>query len=145
MFIFNLIPPSPILLCHVACKASTLSHRLSLSATAICTSLQFFHSTYSFSLSAILLHHVVFIVPFLRRRSGVQVNAVIIWLFPHDVADEFPCSPSHVPAEISHLNHLKDFIVCDSLLPALSLFLASSLQLHCCSANVFTAVYICPP
>ena len=43
----------------MACKASTLSHGLSLSAAAICTSLQFFHSTYSFSLSAILLHHLM--------------------------------------------------------------------------------------
>ena len=40
------------------------------------------------------------------------------WFFPHDVADEFPSSPSHVLAEVLHLSHLQDFFVCNSFLPA---------------------------
>ena len=113
---------------------------------SLCQPLQFVpHSSSSIQLIPFLSLPSFSIMLFLLCPFCVAVNAVIICLFPHDVADEIPCSPSHVSAEISHLNHLQDFIVCDSLLPPLPLFLASSLRLHCCSANVFTAVYICPP
>ena len=44
--------------CHVAHKASTQSRQPSLSAAAICTSLQFFHPAFSISLFAVLLHVV---------------------------------------------------------------------------------------
>ena len=64
----------------MAHKASTQSRQPSLSAAAICTSLQFFHPAFSLSLSAVLLH-VVLGLPRFRRPSGVQVNAVLQSLF----------------------------------------------------------------
>ena len=100
--------------CHVVHKFSSLSHQSALFAAAICTSLQFFHPAFSLSLSAALLH-VVFGLPCFRCLSGVQVNAVLQSSSPHDVADEFPSSPSHVPAEVFHL---QDFFVYNSFLPA---------------------------
>ena len=66
--------------CHVAHKASTQSRQPSLSATAICTSLQFFHPAFSLSNSAVLLH-VVLGLPRFCRPSGAQVNAVLQSLF----------------------------------------------------------------
>ena len=66
--------------CHVAHKASTQSCQPSLSAAAICTSLQFFHPAFSISLSAVLLH-VVLGLPRFRHPSGAQVNAVLQSLF----------------------------------------------------------------
>ena len=66
--------------CHVAHKASTQSRQPSLSAAAICTSLQFLHPAFSISLSAVLLH-VVLGLPRFRRPSGAQVNAVLQSLF----------------------------------------------------------------
>ena len=66
--------------CHVAHKASTQSHQLSLSAAAFCTSLQFFHPAFSFSLSAVLLH-VVLGLPRFRCPCGAQVNAILQSLF----------------------------------------------------------------
>ena len=66
--------------CHVAHKASTQSHKPSLSAAAIFTSLQFFHLAFSISLFAVLLH-VVLGLPCFHRPSGVQVNAVLQSLF----------------------------------------------------------------
>ena len=66
--------------CHVAHKASTLSHQPALSAAAICASLQFFHPAFSLSLSAVLLH-VVLGLPRFHYPSRVQVNAVLQSLF----------------------------------------------------------------
>ena len=66
--------------CHVAHKASTQSRQPSLSAAAICTSLQFFHPAFSISLPAVLLH-VVLGLPCFRRSSGAQVYAVLQSLF----------------------------------------------------------------
>ena len=63
----------------MAHKASTQSRQPSLSAAAICTSLQFFHHAFSISLSAVL--HVVLGLPRFRRLSGAQVNAVLQSLF----------------------------------------------------------------
>ena len=60
--------------------ASTQSRQPSLSAAAICTSLQFFHPAFSISLSAVLLH-VVLGLPRFRRPSGAQVNAALQSLF----------------------------------------------------------------
>ena len=66
--------------CHVAHKASTQSPQPSLSAAAICTSLQFFHPAFSISLPAVFLHNVLGL-PRFRRPSGAQVNAVLQSLF----------------------------------------------------------------
>ena len=62
--------------CHAAHKASTQSRQPALSATAICTLLQFFHPAISLSLAAVLLH-VVLGLPLFRQPSGAQVNAVL--------------------------------------------------------------------
>ena len=91
--------------CHVAHKALTQSRQPSLPAAALCTSLQFFHPSFSLSLSAVLLHVVL------------GLPAVIVWFCPHDVADEFPSSPSHVLTEFFNLSHLQNFFVCNSFLP----------------------------
>ena len=61
-------------------RASAQSRQPSLSAAAICTSLQFFQPAFSLSLSTILLH-VVLGLPRFRRPSGIQVNAVLQSLF----------------------------------------------------------------
>ena len=66
--------------CHVAHKASTQSRQPALSATAIWTSLQFFHPAFSLSLSAVFFH-VVFGLPRFRRPCWVHVNAVLQSLF----------------------------------------------------------------
>ena len=104
----------------MAHKASTQLRQSALSATAICTSLQFFHPAFSLSLSAVLLH-VVLGLPRFRRPSGVQVNAVLWSLFGSFLMMwpmNFHLPPSHVLTEIFHLSHHQDFFACDSFLPA---------------------------
>ena len=50
------------------------------------------------------------------------VFPVFAALFPHDVADEFPSSPSHVLTEFFYLSHLQDFFVCNSFFFFLTIF-----------------------
>ena len=106
--------------CHVAHKALTRSRQPSLPAAALCTSLQFFHPSFSLSLSAVLLH-VVLGLPRFRRPSGAQVNAVlqslfgsVLMMWPMNFS---PSSPSHVFTEFFNLSHLQNFFVCNSFLP----------------------------
>ena len=103
--------------CHVAHKASTQSRQPSLSAAAICTSLQFFHPTFSISPSAVLLH-VVLGLPRFRCPSGAQVNAVLQSLF----ASFFMMWPMnfHLPLRTSSLRFSISAIFRTSLFVILS-------------------------
>ena len=53
-----------------------------------------------------------------HKASTLSHQPAHCLILPHDVADEFPSSPSHIPAEVFYLSHLQDFFVCNSFLPA---------------------------